>query len=151
MSYQNSGNSENKPNGQETDCRDWREQRREWRRVSREARYRDPWHGLFGGLILLLIGALFLFRQNGWLPGDNLWEYLIIGIGAILIISGLVRYSNPQYRHYGYGRFIAGPLLILAGVFSLVGWSQWWPVLLIAGGAALLIRVFIRREQNETP
>ena len=44
---------------------DWREVRREWRRERREARHRYPFHGLFLGLILVLLGTLFLFNQVG--------------------------------------------------------------------------------------
>ena len=116
----------------------------------REARRRHPWRGLWGGLILILIGTLFLLKRGGWLPDDNLGASLVIGLGAILIISGLVQYRNREYHCHGYGRLIAGLLLIAAGVLGFIGWSQWWPVLLIAGGVSILLCVLFRRERNET-
>jgi peptidoglycan/LPS O-acetylase OafA/YrhL len=127
----------------EPDCRDWREQRREWRRECREDRHRHPFQGLFVGLILVLLGSLFLANQQGWIAGDNWWQYLVIGLGSIFIISGLAQNRSSDYRHGLYWKFVAGAVLILIGILSIFSVSQWWPAVLIVAGVALLLR-FLR-------
>ena len=103
-------NSENKsqtganPGGGGSTYQDWREQHWEWRRKRREARHNFPFHGLFGGLVLILLGGLFLANQKGWISGNAWWQYLLIGLGVISIINGLVHYRAPAYQHWGCGR-----------------------------------------------
>lgn len=127
----------------EPDGRDWREQRREFRRECREARHRHPFQGLITGLILVLLGVLFLSTQQGWISGDSWWQYLVIGLGSIFIISGLAQYWSPGYRYGIYWKFIAGTVLILIGILSILSVSQWWPLVLIVAGLAVLFR-FVR-------
>jgi hypothetical protein len=98
--------------------RDWREQRREWRSQRREARHRYPFQGLCPGLILILLGALVLSTQQGWISGDAWWQYLLIGIGVICIIGGMIRYQVTEYRYCGRGRFVTGITLIAIGVMG---------------------------------
>jgi hypothetical protein len=128
----------------EPDGRDWREQRREIRRECREDRHRHPFQGLFVGLVLVLLGTLFLAHQQDWISGENWWEYLVIGLGSIFIISGLTRYWGQDHHHGIYWRFIVGAVLILVGVLSILSVSHWWPLVLILAGIALLFRFAVR-------
>jgi hypothetical protein len=144
-------NVENNPNRntghppQEPNDMDWRERREMWRQQRREARYRDPLHGLFFGLLLILMGGLFLAVQMGQLPTHSWWQYLLVGMGAIFIIDGLVHYLRPAQHYFIYGKFVAGAILLLVGGLFLLGYSNWWPVVLIAAGCAVLLRLFLRR------
>jgi hypothetical protein len=131
--------------GQNTPYTDWREQRREWRQQMREARRRDPWHGLFFGLLLVLMGGLFLSTQQGWIAGDIWWKYFLIGMGGLFILDGLVHYTNPDFRYSVFGKFVAGGILVLIGLFFIFNYTNWWPIVLIAAGCALLLRVVFRR------
>jgi hypothetical protein len=135
----NASTSQN-PDVQGQTSRDWREERREWRRERREARYSSPFHGLFLGLTLILLGALFLLNQLGHLTGDTWWQSLLIGLGVISIINGLVHYQNPAYRWGSYGKFVGGIVLILIGALLILGFSQWWPLVLVVAGVALLLQ-----------
>jgi hypothetical protein len=141
----NNPNPTSGPSGQEDRCMDWREQRDEWRKQRREARRRDPWHGLFLGLFLVLMGSLFMSLQMGWLTGDIWWKYLLIGVGALFIVDGLVHYMNPEFQYFVYGKFVAGVILLSVGVLFLLNYSNWWPVVLIMAGCAILFRVILRR------
>jgi hypothetical protein len=122
--------------------RDYREERRAWRRERREARYRFPFRGMFLGLLLVLLGVLFALEQAGTLTGDAWWQVLLIGLGAILIINGLVRYRF--YRWGSYTSLTFGTILVIIGALLVLGFSQWWPIVLIAAGAILLLRFFWR-------
>ena len=124
---------------------DWREQRWkerwEWRNKMRESRRNRPFHGLFGGMALILIGALFLANQLSWISGDTWWKWLLIGLGAIMMVSWLVQYrAAPEFRHWGRGRFIWGMALVVLGILLLLGFSQWWPIVIIGVGVACLFR-----------
>lgn len=133
------------PEDQSYRPQDWREQRREWRHEMHERRRRDPLRGLFWGLLLILIGILFFINQQGtdW---DNLWKYLLIGLGAIFIIDGLAHYWRPAYHYGGFGRFIPGVVLLFVGLAFLFDFSQWWPVILIAIGVIILLSLPFRRR-----
>ncbi len=134
------------PDSSSSEDKDWREQRREWREQRREARRRDPFRGLFWGLLLILIGLLFLANQQGWIAGDTWWQYLLIGLGAIFIINGLVHYWNPSNRRFGYGQFIPGIVLLLVGLAFIFNFGQWWPIVLIGVGVAILLGFALRRR-----
>ena len=118
---------------------DWREQRREWRQKMREARHSRPFHGLFPGLVLVLLGGLFLAGQQNWISGDAWWQWLLIGLGAISIISGLVQYHAPEYHHSRRHKFVWGVVLIALGTVFLLGFSHWWPAVLIGAGIAVIL------------
>jgi hypothetical protein len=119
----------------------WKEERRAWQREHREALHRWPFHGMFWGLVLVLLGVIFLLNEQGVLTGDTWWQSLLIGLGGIFIISSIVHYNSP-FRWAAWSKFITGVVLILIGVLSMVGSSHWWPVALLVAGGLFLARFF---------
>ena len=70
---------------------------------------------LAGGLVLVLLGALFLAVQ--WVPGLQLWfswPLIIIGIGVLLLIVGLLT-GVPA---------MAIPACIIGGIGGLLYWQN---------------------------
>jgi len=70
---------------------------------------------LAGGLVLVLLGALFLAVQ--WVPGLQLWfswPLIIIGIGVLLLIVGLLT-GVPA---------MAMPACIVGGIGGLLYWQN---------------------------
>ena len=145
MSDQKPENNTN-PENQPSNNQDWREQRRQWRDERRERRHQDPLRGLFWGLILILIGVLFFANQQGWIPPDRWWQFLLIGLGVIFIINGLAHFWSSTYRHSSYGQFIPGVVLLFVGIAFLYNFSQWWPIVLIGVGVAILLSLLFRRS-----
>jgi hypothetical protein len=140
-------NSETTPQGPDaagTASRDWRDERQTWRRERREARRRFHPHGLFWGLALVLLGVLFLMDHAGWISGDTWWQALLIGLGVIWIANGLAHYHSWGFRWPVYSSITFGIVLILFGTLFLLGFSQWWPLVLIVAGIAFLFRFFWR-------
>ena len=125
---------------------DWREQRRIWREQRREEKHRDPLRGLFWGLLLVLLGVIFLANQQGWISGDRWWQFILIGLGTIFIINGLAHYWNPSYRYFSFGQFIPGIVLLLVGIAFIFNFAEWWPLILIGMGAVILITFALRRQ-----
>ncbi len=130
---------------QNTAPRDWREIRRQEREERREARHSWPFHGFFTGMILVLLGVLFLLNQTGTLNGDTWWQAFLIGLGVIFIANGVARNFYPGYRWGSFGKIVGGIVMISVGVIFLLGFSEWWPIVLIVAGAAFLLRFFWRR------
>jgi hypothetical protein len=119
---------------------DWKEERREWRR---ERRSGNHLHGLFCGLVLILVGILFLAGQQEWIGWDRWWQYLLIGLGAIFIVDGTAHYFSSA-DHHRVGKFVPGIILLLVGVAFVWGFGTWWPLVLIGVGAVMLIGFFLR-------
>lgn len=137
-------NTENKTQGAANPAadgptyQDWREQRWQWRKKMREERRSRPFHNLFGGLVLILLGGLFLFNQQGWITGGAWWQWLLVGLGVISIVTGLVNYHGEEYRHSRRHKFIWGAVLIALGALFLGGFTTWWPAILIGAGISVL-------------
>ena len=53
---------------------------------------RHPVHWLAVGLIVILIGVLFLLSQSTAMPTQTWLAYSVAGLGVVLVISGLVSY-----------------------------------------------------------
>ena len=94
---------------------------------------RERWHGLFWGLLLIWLGVSLLLSMQGF---GAWWQYFIIGLGVIFLIEARVR---------GRGRIIVGLVLIGVGVAFLTGIGNWWPLILILVGLAIVLNTWLRR------
>jgi len=101
--------------------------------------------GLTGGLVLILLGALFLLVQADrfGLTWANWWTYFLVGLGAILILTGLFGFRDRPGESLR-GRFIGGLVLIIVGAVNILGVTTWWPAILVVIGLALVIGSFFR-------
>jgi hypothetical protein len=124
---------------------DWREQRRAERMTRHEAR----WHrhagrpyGWFGGVVLIVLGVVFLLQNMG-IPFLTNWWALFILIPAFwaYVSAWDIYQDNGQLTRRGTGSLTMGILLtLLAFVFLFdLTIGIYWPVLLILGGLVLLV------------
>jgi len=97
-----------------------------------------PAPGVVGGLVLILIGSIFLLAQMDRISWAHLWAYFLVGLGAILIVTGLLGIGGRK-RGPTRGRFILGVALIVIGAANIIGLNVWWPYLLIVIGLVLVI------------
>ncbi|MGB8951665.1 MAG: DUF5668 domain-containing protein [Candidatus Aminicenantales bacterium] len=105
---------------------------------------------IFWGLLLVILGFLFLFDQMGRLDfGDIISTYWPV----IFIIIGLSILWSNSFRHAGPGLFF-----IIFGVFFLLAeldvlrysvWHYIWPTLIIIAGIWLLIKPTFRPPSRE--
>jgi len=98
-----------------------------------------------GGLILILLGVLFLMSEMDRISWTDWWAYFLVGLGAIFLIEALLRAFSPDSRRAIGGRLIAGLILVVIGGSHLIGLEQWWPLVLIAVGFGVLISAFLRK------
>ena len=113
--------------------------------------FRRPVHayssisGLLPGLILILIGVLFLLSNYGLLRGEW-WQYFLVALGVIFLVEAWIQYINSATRRPRIGRIIAGLVLITVGLIFLFDATQWWPLILIVIGIILSVQFIVKRK-----
>ncbi len=55
---------------------------------------------IFAGLLLILIGVLLFLASQGYISWNQWWQIFLIGLGAILLIDGLIRYRQDPARGF---------------------------------------------------
>jgi hypothetical protein len=131
---QESGDTANQPPA------DWREERREARRDNSRS------SGWIWGIILILLGTIFLLDTAGILRLENWWAVFIL-------IPALGSFKNAYDNYHTHGRLtseargsvLGGVILTFVAAIFLFGLSfgALWPVLLVLAGAALLVNALL--------
>jgi LiaF transmembrane domain len=98
-----------------------------------------------GGLILILLGVLFLMSEMDKVSWTDWWAYFLVGLGAIFLIEAVLRAFSAEGRRGAGGRLVAGLILAVIGGSHLVGFEEWWPLILIAVGVGVLISAVIKK------
>ena len=113
--------------------------REDWKQARRAGRRSGAQGSQFMGVILIIIGALYLGSNLGWIPQMNfrdLWPLILIAVG----ISDLARYRSGRFPFFGVVMTTVGSVLLLRN-FDLLPRDVWryiWPSLLILWGASML-------------
>jgi len=108
---------------------------------------------LVGGLVLIWLGTTFFLEQNGYLNPVVWWAYFLSGVGAILILQGVVLYSRGRI---GAGPVVGGAFALLIGV-SFITTAQFnitdrlWPLLLVILGVFVLVGGLASRRKIPNP
>lgn len=95
---------------------------------------------IFWGLVIIVVGALFLAQNLGFLQDNSFWKYL----PALLIIFGLYQLFVNRLRAW------AGPVLItligtylLLATLNVITWATFgsliWPTILIMIGLSIIL------------
>lgn len=100
-----------------------------------------------GGLILIYLGITFYFAASNVISWLDWWSYFLLGLGGILIIQALLISVLTKMR--GYGFLIGGAILCLIGASGILGIREWWPLVVIAIGLAVIVMAL--RERRRTP
>ena len=115
-------------------------------------RIRDYQGRMFAGLLIILIGVLFLLGNLGRLDiGDvfsTYWPLIIIFIGIWHLIG-------HEFRSAGFGAI----LILIGGFFMLVNldiirgrvWLYFWPLLIIAAGLWIIFKPRFRLFKEKAP
>jgi len=114
-----------------------------------EKHKKDPLSGVVGGLIVILLGVLFLLATMDYIDWSIWWAYLLMGIGGIFIIEVIIRTASPAYRRPITGKLIAGFVLIAIGAANIYGLEHWWPLIIIAVGIIIIFSALWRGKKPE--
>ena len=106
---------------------------------SEEMKKDDPVSGITGGLIIILLGVVFLLTTLDYISWGDWWAYFLLGLGVILILDGVIRISSPSFYQPSTGKFIGGSILVVIGAAHVFGWFTWWPLILIVVGLILVV------------
>ena len=121
--------------------------------VNRNTGNERIWSGIGWGIFFILIGSLIFAGNRGWLSEGEGWLYFIIGLGGIGILGFLARYlTSPAHRWGAFGGLVTGICLVYIGTAFLYGHGDWWPLVFIPVGIALLVKaVWGRRSESTAP
>ncbi len=105
------------------------------------------------GAVLIWLGITFYLEQNGNLASDIWGAYFLAGVGAILILDGLVLYSR---RHAWLGPLAGGACALVLGAGSILGheyrFSQdVWPLVIVALGICVIVLGMVARSRVPKP
>ncbi len=109
--------------------------------------------GIVAGGILVVLGILFLVRDQISLDWGLIWPFALIIPGAWLV--GMALFARD--RENRSGAFIGGGMLLFLGVVFLVqnylslDWSKIWPFFLIIPGVGLLLGAFLGWGRHGAP
>ncbi len=109
----------------------------------------DPLSGITGGLILILLGVLFLLANMDYISWSALGQYFVMGLGVVLILEAIIRSTSRSYRKDIKGKLMGGFVLIVIGGSFVTGWSNWWPLILIAVGVGVLLSSLWKAKRQE--
>lgn len=93
-----------------------------------------------GGVILIVIGVIFLLQNTIGFELNNWWALFIL-IPAFSAFERAYRLYQEDGRLSGRarGQVVNGLIFsVISMAFLLGGFGSWWPLLLIIGGLALL-------------
>jgi hypothetical protein len=106
---------------------------------------------LVGGLILIWLGITFYMAQVGYIIWADWWAYFLIGIGVILLIQGAIRYAVLAYRASATGSLIGGTVVLIVGLAGAAGMRNWWWMIFIALGIAIIVSGIAARKRTPKP
>ena len=106
---------------------------------------------LTGGLVLIWLGITFFLTTSNYIAWSQWWAYFILGLGAIFLLRAAIVYASNRRKGLVVGPAIAGLVLIVVGLASILNVTNWWWLILIALGVAIVVMALRERSQNPRP
>lgn len=100
--------------------------------------------GVVFGLMVIWLGICLYLNFSNRLPAGTWWAYMLAGFGALWILGGLAKLLVARWRHGVLGSIIPGIVVGAVGVMFIMGTWLYWPWILVAVGAAIVIAVVVR-------
>jgi O-antigen/teichoic acid export membrane protein len=137
---------------------DWRDIRRDERWERRQFRRNLRW-GFGGswviGLVLIVLGVIFLARNFGYPIPSNWWAFLILipAVGSFAAAWNMYLRSGREMTPPVRGSIIAGLILTALAIMLLLGidFGKLWPVVLILLGLGALFGGWWRPNRPMPP
>jgi|GEM_PF-660478 len=123
---------------------DWRELRRQERAAQRAEHRGDHGYSWVGGIVLIMLGGIFLLRNAGVIENfDNWWALFILipAVGSFAAAWRAYQQSGNQWTSTATGSLLGGLMLCSISAMFLFGLDigMWWPLFLILGGVGALL------------
>ena len=127
------------PNG------NWRDMRRAERAARRQARFgMGGYRGVpVGALILIAVGVIVLLGNLGLHVPAHWWAVFLLVPAAGLLVTAIRFYRvDSTFAGRAMGPLIGGLILLAMAlaIFFGLNWGIFWPIVLIAIGAGIIVR-----------
>jgi hypothetical protein len=100
-----------------------------------ETKSRRRISGAFGGIVLIVIGAVILLDHLNLIDARHFWQFWPL----LLIFAGVLRLQNQDRRSVGILMIVFGVLLQLGNLgIAHLTWHVLWPVGLIFAGILMV-------------
>ena len=100
------------------------------------------------GVILIILGVAFLLQQAGYLALSGNWWAVFIYLASFGSFANAWRSyrAGGQFGSAATGSLIWGLVLLVVATILLfeLSWDLWWPVILVAVGAGIVIGHLLR-------
>lgn len=117
---------------------------------------RHLWGGLTMGLVIVIIGFVFLLRNLGvplpFIGLHNWWALFILAAAVPMLVQAADRYRRAGRvdRLVLHALLSAAAVILVAVMFLLdLDWAKWWPLFVIYGGVWTMAGVGRRRRDRE--
>ena len=125
----------------------WRDMRRAERDARRGARHDmmgQGWGGFpIGAIVLIVVGVVFLLGNFGFHLPPHWWAVLLL-IPAVGLLVAAIRFYRVDntFAARAMGPAVGGVILLAMAlaIFFGLNWGLFWPIVLIAVGAAIIAR-----------
>jgi len=105
------------------------------------------------GIVLILLGVAFLLQNAGYVVMTGNWWAVFIYLAsfASLVNAWRVYRSKSAFDSQATGSLIWGLVLMMVATIFLfnLAWDTWWPVILIAVGAGIIVGYVLRPRESE--
>lgn len=123
----------------------WRDMRRAERRARRQARWgmSDDRGVPVGALILIAVGVIVLLGNFGLQIPGHWWSVLLLVPAVGLLVTAIRFYRvDNTFGGRAMGPLIGGLVLLAMAlaIFFGLDWGVFWPIVLIAIGAGIIVR-----------
>ncbi|MDO8360757.1 MAG: hypothetical protein Q7T08_12050, partial [Devosia sp.] len=113
-------------------------------RHARRGAMLDHWGGIpIGGLIILVVGVIFLADNFGFHLPERWWALFVLIPAAGALVSAVRFYRQDGNLSTRVAGAATGGVLMLAIALALflgLDWGMFWPVILIIVGAGIITR-----------
>lgn len=103
---------------------------------------------IFFGIIIIWLGVSFLLMEQDYFYRSDWWSYFLLGLGIIFIIEAIFRMTQPVHRHSYVGKIVFGSILTAVGASHIYGMEDWWPLIFIAAGIAIIFLTIQRKNES---
>jgi len=110
----------------------------------------DGYGAIVGGMVVTWLGVLLLLQNRGFIGPEDMGGYFLLGLGAILILRGLLAHVEEGGAE-SVGYLAGGGVLALLGAGILFDLRDWWSLILIAAGLFLVFKGVSERTRTPRP
>ncbi|MCJ7770938.1 zinc-ribbon domain-containing protein [Candidatus Bathyarchaeota archaeon] len=137
--------------GEKTEKQEKQEKGEKGERNEKGEKDQDGAGPLTGGLVLIWLGITFFLATSNYITWSLWWAYFLLGLGIIFLLRATIVYASNKRKGLVIGPAIAGTVMIVVGLASILNVTNWWWLIPIALGIGIVVMALRERSQNPRP